>query len=1566
MKQKLGENTYEPKLPNQGKKKKKVQKLNSNILKGELAPEDSINSNYLNNLEVLAEPLYTPENYIFVNKFNKEMDNLMDNLGRYEEDPLDENADIEPTENYLTHLNNLFNKAVPFMDDLHKEITNSPNGQYPDIKKEKEENLDKVLDGAEEYYNADDDKDIKANNSKNMVNSCLNLIDDLSKDGIINKEKEKPEKKEEMLNKKVEKLWDLVNHAVKDDENNQILEPNNSHRVRDLIKKINDAIKNQDLNKPKMRYITKNLAKNIENGEDEVAKDLLDFVANDLENNGKDNEEIKDMDIETLATLSKFPGLMKQIIKKPNLWKALKKEYDEPELTHKRRGPLSTIFNNASKNNYNIEDLINGDPDGVKDLLKKMIHDPVKTLEDGGDDIAEKEVDTLCNILKDKNNYNALTSKNLITDDDINKLEDLYKDLDPKLTEPLKPILSKLKEDEKSKKEKEEVLEDEKKIGDLDEKVGNCFENHKKALISYLSNPQNERRSSIIPDKLKIPLDFLARSISDITDKPFPGKLKNPFENQDKELNKDLKNIPGKLTNIPQGNKFKGKKKSILAQLPVRKISLNSGLLFITPKANIKSPLSIKENPEISDDLEKILSLLRKNYNDMKNEEDPELNTKRADNVHKCLRLLKKMALSPDNHKPILEGGFMNFMEQLDNDYKLFKEDGEPDINNKNLGFEVNSKSILKNCSNSENTIPIISKSPVLDSTIDELNKLYDKPELIASNDEVEKLFNSDNEIFSNLCKDKKTFEDIFDKIGLDKLLEIGKQSTNPNLLTAILDMLNNFVNNNPNQDEIPPEVLEPALDIMKKCGTLEERTAPLMSKMLKLSGKLYSNEKIKPKIDELKLVEGMNKDIDKFKGNHRYLNACLNNLSKLTKEDATNGQKALDIGLLQKLNDQVSTVVKEGPEKYEQKKDNNEDDDENGYLKTCYNLSKLYNNLVHDDMNNVDKFNQMGITDNTINMLDQFNDKVEPKTVEEKEKKQEKSLEQEEAKEKENEIIEKKEEDEKGKEKPKEETEDLTPEEMIRQIMQNCAGTLDQITVPPTSNEYLASKTNYADTMNKTLENDKNDKDYAVTSLHSLGNHLYTQNGKNYSKLDLPRLYNLLKNLQSKYYSDPEVLVNTNYISGALVKNLKDDDKGKEYTKKFYDLIPESTKCQDSIPELVNLALKLMHDGLVKKPNLVNEVYDETVPHTLNLLKLYKDNPEIQENGYKLLSLFTKKPSYGQNMVDNGLLDVVKETIENPLFNDSLKDRSKSLKNTIYKMLNNLAKEDDNKPKISDELMENLIPVVDDKGYNEEGKDVVMLLDSLVKNKKCVPPFVQYKGIDSCVNLFDKNDSDIELIPILISLFKSVANASDEYKKMLKEKKLIDLINRVIKKIGMYDKKIEFEGRQLIFSINLAKIDLEDPNSIRVEDIKIAEPIPSEVRNFLTSGRQVKIINDVGDVKQMQLIFSSDLMKVSAKKIKSNLPPKPKYIIETHTIKKILKGHGTNAFKKSKGLFRKIPPPEVCFSIIGPTTVDGVKALNVQCESEKDVDKWLKYLSVVINFFKKTNTIKGTVIFKK
>jgi hypothetical protein len=310
----------------------------------------------------------------------------------------------------------------------------------------------------------------------------------------------------------------------------------------------------------------------------------------------------------------------------------------------------------------------------------------------------------------------------------------------------------------------------------------------------------------------------------------------------------------------------------------------------------------------------------------------------------------------------------------------------------------------------------------------------------------------------------------------------------------------------------------------------------------------------------------------------------------------------------------------------------------------------------------------------------------------------------------------------------------------------------------------------------------------------------------------------------------------------------------------------------------------------------------------------------------------------------------------------------SKPIKAEVFRLLNNLSQDETNTPKIADEIMGQLIQDLKDKGLDDDGnaQEIVTLLNTLLNNKDTVPPFVQYDGIDACIKLLDKNDTNVELAQKLFQIFKKVANTSDEYKKMLQDKRLPDLVNRVIKKIGVYDKKLEFEGRQLIFTTNLCKIELEDPNKIAVDEIKIEEPIPPEVRNFLTNGKQVTLINDNGDRKQMQLIFTQDLMKVSGKKLKSNLPPKPKYIIDTLTIKKILKGHGTDAFKKSKGLFKKIPPPELCFSIIGPTTAEGMKALNVVCESEKDVERWIDYLKIVINYFKKTKGIKGNVLIKK
>ena len=166
---------------------------------------------------------------------------------------------------------------------------------------------------------------------------------------------------------------------------------------------------------------------------------------------------------------------------------------------------------------------------------------------------------------------------------------------------------------------------------------------------------------------------------------------------------------------------------------------------------------------------------------------------------------------------------------------------------------------------------------------------------------------------------------------------------------------------------------------------------------------------------------------------------------------------------------------------------------------------------------------------------------------------------------------------------------------------------------------------------------------------------------------------------------------------------------------------------------------------------------------------------------------------------------------------------------------------------------------------------------------------------------------------------------------------------------------------------MNKTSPQLEKVEKVEYTDIQIIDPIKPVVKNFLTNGKVVKIINQKGEIKEMQLSFNQDLTKVHAKSLKDNLPPKSKYVIYISNIKYIIKGHGTNIFKKCGGFFTSIPKAENCFSIIGPLVENGApKSINVICNSENEVDKWINYMEIVINYFKKKKLIGFVKIIKE
>ena len=144
---------------------------------------------------------------------------------------------------------------------------------------------------------------------------------------------------------------------------------------------------------------------------------------------------------------------------------------------------------------------------------------------------------------------------------------------------------------------------------------------------------------------------------------------------------------------------------------------------------------------------------------------------------------------------------------------------------------------------------------------------------------------------------------------------------------------------------------------------------------------------------------------------------------------------------------------------------------------------------------------------------------------------------------------------------------------------------------------------------------------------------------------------------------------------------------------------------------------------------------------------------------------------------------------------------------------------------------------------------------------------------------------------------------------------------------------------------------------------MKASDP-PPHVKNFLNNGKMVKIVNDLGEIKKKYLYFTQDFLKVIAKNVKSNLPPKQKYIIETVYITSVVKGYGTDVFKKSKRFYRGLPELNKCFSIISLNPTEGQKSINVICEKESEVDKWINFIKIIIGYLQDNKRIKKNITF--
>ena len=206
------------------------------------------------------------------------------------------------------------------------------------------------------------------------------------------------------------------------------------------------------------------------------------------------------------------------------------------------------------------------------------------------------------------------------------------------------------------------------------------------------------------------------------------------YSNEENQLFKDKKE---------NENKNKDDVVKMSSSIIKRQVSIITGTLLYNNENNLKinSDLSIKNNSEMNLILEKLLSIIRKNYSTLNNSKNEELNKKKRNIINECFNLLKTISVYPDNHIAILECGLILFIENLPNN-DLNKEESNPIIyNDENLSlFNKNSKNVLQDCPNSENTIPIIIDSPIMKTLTNEIVYLYENPNELL-NDDIKKIF---------------------------------------------------------------------------------------------------------------------------------------------------------------------------------------------------------------------------------------------------------------------------------------------------------------------------------------------------------------------------------------------------------------------------------------------------------------------------------------------------------------------------------------------------------------------------------------------------------------------------------------------------------------------------------------------------------------------------------------------------------------------------------------------------------------------------------------------------------
>ena len=1342
--------------------------------------------------------LYKTGHDLFSLYYLQKCDSLFDNV---------ENNEIKST-CYKNYLEVVTPKSLEILSYIHQILLNK--NSYNDLDETMMKLFDLIIKYMKNFY-SDKNTNIELIKFDIIANIISDLINDFNNIENIEEEKRK---------KIINDLYDILMGLLSQDKlTKEIFNTNDK-----LLLKILSIMKSSKEKKysPESSTFPK-IINTIVHKTDlnhELLENTLEFILDDLNETPPRELEIN---LDSLTTLSKDISIMKHLITNDQLSSVLLNLYnDKQNLTLPQRRNISTIFNNLSKNTFNVESIIENKPEIIKSILDKVVEKENVIKDAENIDIPQKELNIITSIFKDKNNSNLIMEKGLFVPENISQIIDNYKDVHESLNDLLKELQN-IFDILTNKKDKEENYKlDRAILNNLKEKIKKAFDEHlnelKKLNIDEFNNANNE------------------------TQVPNDNHL---IDNNLLESSSNMKK---------------------------RRLSIISHHLFYDPyNSKITSPISLKSHEDMSSCLDSLLALIRLMYSNNKDFKDKDIQEQRLSLLKEAFSTLKMFTICPENHKTLEEVGLLNFMEKLNQeeieDFKIY----------------LNSLDVLKNCTWSENAVLSLIETNLFDKLIDEVIKFYNNPELLSENEDNLDCFFYDNIILTNISKVSKGFEAIFNKIGIEKLLKICKNTGNTYFLTSCVMVLNNYLENgkmNNYEINFTQEIFNDILEICKKGfnSNVNELNDNLFFKTMKLIGNIYCDYS-KDLIGQMDIVQIINLTFDKYKDEPEYFYNVIFILKIVCLYHKHYSDEIVDLKLINKIVVQIMVM---------EQKDN-----------LIVNYSTLLYNLLNNE-DNISKMCSEEIINNTLSFIEKYSQKLDI-NKEQKLRNEVISLRATIATINSNIII----------------NENSVPKEdnkleLINQILNYFLKVLYYLTLNDNSNPYITND-RYILSLIHTIGKPKVDINNVNVSLFCLSNY-YTRISKDKWKSDyIDEIYSLLQSVHKTYYTSGDILINVNNLIGFILKGLNINI----VIEKYYCLAIEGFNCQDWNEQLALLTLQIIKQCLIDHVDLRKDVYEVTKHLILNILKLFQNNLIIQILGYEILVLFTENGKYAYELANTDIFSLIRATLSNKDFNIE-PDKRLIVRLNIYKILNYLAFDKTINLTISFELMESFIKDLMGETFTEDLNEMSYLLVTLFKTKLSIEPFIQFSGLNVLCLCLQKFYEQKKFILNCFSMLKEICFSSPENKDRLLSLNIQEKIQMVIDNSRPEDKKIKYEGKILIYNINYEKNNM--PKSAYSPPLNLIEKekiIKNVIYNFMVKGIQVKASNPRGKIKDFILAFSPDLMKIYLKKPKIEIiPPKIKYTLETPLVSEVIRNYEIINFKKS-GLFNKPPEKEICFAIM-------------------------------------------------